>query len=189
VTLDALQTFLSLYGHWLLLAVAILVALAWQQRRSERLRQSDLTAMQTLCAAQARDSQETLDHVRQELAAAIGRSQAQLQESLSQNIQGLQRQMLEDSGRLRTELVERFEWLQKATQEALADGKLSQQRSLTDLKAMLERGLAGHRESFEQRSQHTLPHEPAREPDLRPLRRRSSLVRGGAQLHDLAPHE
>ncbi len=151
MTIDQLQTFLSIYGHWLLLAGVVLFVWLMLQRRSERQRKDDLAALQELCASQARDNQATLDHVRQELAAAIGRSQAQLQESLSQNIQGLQRQMLEDSGRLRTELVERFEWLQKATQETLADGRLAQQRALTELKDVMENGLARHRESFEQR--------------------------------------
>ena len=60
---------------------------------------ADLAAsMEALCGAH-----EALDRSRQELAAAIGRTQTQLQESLHQNNQRLERQLLEDAGKLRLE--------------------------------------------------------------------------------------
>jgi DNA recombination protein RmuC len=97
---------------------------------------------------QAREAAEARDRSRQELAAAIGRTQSQLQESLHQNNQRLERQLLDDAAKLRLDLIERFEQLQKIVSDSLADGRTTQQRSLAEFKDELKTELGRHRETF-----------------------------------------
>lgn len=97
---------------------------------------------------QTRDASEARDRGRQELAGAIANTQTLLQDRLHENNQRLERQLLDDAGKLRLELIQRFEQLQKTVAEALADGRNSQQRALAEFKDELKSELGQHRETF-----------------------------------------
>ena len=107
-------------------------------------------------------SQRALDGTRQDLVATLARSQVLTQESqqrgisalkdnLDQRMNALQRQSLEDSAGLKTDLVGRFERLRSAIGEELGEGRLTQQRELSTLRQYLDAGLTQHREAMEQR--------------------------------------
>ena len=78
------------------------------------------------------DQRGLLREVREDIGDDVAQSRQQVQESLSaglmrlqdlldQRMVGLQRQMLQDSAALKTELIERFETQRKAIAENLAD--------------------------------------------------------------------
>ncbi len=107
-------------------------------------------------------SQRALDGTRQDLVATLARSQVLTQEAqqrgitaltdnLDRRMSMLQRQSLEDSAGLKTDLVGRFERLRSAIGKELGAGRLTQQRELSTLRQYLDTGLARHREAMEQR--------------------------------------
>jgi DNA recombination protein RmuC len=92
-----------------------------------------------------------LEELLREQERVFRRELAEDRQAQERRFAELQRQITEDAGRLRTELVERFESLQKATAESLSDGRLAQQRALQEQSESLRSALNQHRESFEQR--------------------------------------
>ena len=113
------------------------------------------------------DQRGLLREVREDIGDDVAQSRQQVQESLSaglmrlqdlldQRMVGLQRQMLQDSAALKTELIERFETQRKAIAENLADGRLAQQRESAELRAALEAALTRHREVAEQHQREAL---------------------------------
>jgi DNA recombination protein RmuC len=139
MSLDELTPWLLL-ANLLLVAGVLLIALRRGGGSAALGGQGDLERLHEKQAAQ-------IDQSRRDLLEAVARSQSTLQNE----VHGVQRAMLEDGGKLRTDLMERFEQLSKSTHDQLSDGKLVQQRSLAELKQSIEAGLANHRQSFEQR--------------------------------------
>ena len=91
------------------------------------------------------DQRALLRELAEDIADDIAQSRQQLQESLSaglmrlqdvsdQRFNGLQRQMLQDSAGLKTELIDRFEGQRQAIGDSLADGRLAQQRESSQLR-------------------------------------------------------
>lgn len=112
-------------------------------------------------AAHFEEQAEQLDARHEQVLAAIAHAQTQMQSSLNTSLMNLQslietrvgkleRQLVEDGAALKSELVARFEAQQKTVSEALADGRLKQQRESAELKQAMDGALAKHRESFEQ---------------------------------------
>ncbi len=139
---------LNAHLGWLVAASLVLLTgvliMTLRRGRDERLR----AWLDERLAADARLAGEARDRSRQELAGAIANTQSQLQQRLHENNQRLERQLLDDAGKLRLELVARFEQLQKTVAEALADGRASQQRGLAEFKDELKTELGQHRETF-----------------------------------------
>lgn len=117
--------------------------------------------------AELGDQRALLREVREDIGDDVAQSRQQVQESLSaglmrlqdlldQRMVGLQRQMLQDSAALKTELIERFEAQRKAIADNLADGRLAQQRESAELRAALEAALTRHREVAEQHQREAL---------------------------------
>ena len=113
------------------------------------------------------DQRALLREVREDIGDDVAQSRQQVQESLNaglmrlqdlldQRMGGLQRQMLQDSAALKTELIERFEAQRKAIADNLADGRLAQQRESAELRAALEAALNRHREVAEQHQREAL---------------------------------
>lgn len=113
------------------------------------------------------DQRALLREVGEDVADDIAQSRQQLQESLSaglmrlqdvsdQRFNGLQRQMLQDSSVLKTELIDRFEGQRKAIGDSLAEGRLAQQRESSQLRESLEAALNRHREVSEQHQREAL---------------------------------
>lgn len=145
--MQAMTGWLAAYADWLLVANLVLLAvlLVVTLRRREGSLQAWLDERLTL---QSREATEALDRSRRELAAAIANTQTQLQDRLHESNQRLERQLLDDAGKLRLELIARFEQLQKTVAESLADGRASQQRALAEFKDELKTELGQHRETF-----------------------------------------
>ena len=146
----------------LLVGLALIVALVWLGRRLTEDRALDRAWLEEELERRALESQRSLDHARQDLVATLARSQVLTQEShqrgigslkdnLDQNLGILQRQMLQDAAGLRTDLVGRFEQLKGALNEELAQGRLTQQRELGEVRQTLDAALTRHREAMEQR--------------------------------------
>jgi len=72
-----------------------------------------------------------------------------LQGIITDRMAAMERQLLQDTNVLKLSLFERFDAQQKAVAEALADGRLNQQRESTELKQFTEAALNRHREGFE----------------------------------------
>jgi len=146
---------LLMFGGVLLavaLLVWLLVALGALQRRLRR---------------ESGDQRALLRELGEDVADDVAQSRQQLQESLSaglmrlqdvsdQRFNGLQRQMLQDSAALKTELIDRFEGQRKAIGDSLADGRLAQQRESSQLRESLEAALNRHREVSEQHQREAL---------------------------------
>lgn len=146
--LQMMAAWLTAQAHWLAAAsLVLLVVLLVVVLRRDRDR-SLQTWLEQRLDQQAREAGEARDRSRQELAGAIANTQAQLQDSLHQANQRLERQLLDDAGKLRLELIQRFEQLQKTVADALTDGRSSQQRALAEFKDELKTELGLHRETF-----------------------------------------
>ena len=113
------------------------------------------------------DQRALLREVQADIADDVAQSRQQLQESLSaglmrlqdvfdHRINTLQRQMLQDSAALKTDLIDRFEAQRKAIGDSLADGRLAQQRESSGLRESLEAALNRHREVAEQHQREAL---------------------------------
>jgi len=122
----------------------VLVGLLWlRQSRSEQTEDRERSAQES--------GQARLEELLREQERVFRRELAEDRQAQERRFAELQRQISEDAARLRTELVERFESLQKATAESLSDGRLAQQRSLQEQSETLQTALNKHREAFEQR--------------------------------------
>jgi DNA recombination protein RmuC len=152
--LDANQDLLVLGG--VLFGVALLV---WTL--------VTLGAVRRQLRRESGDQRALLREVGEDIADDVAQSRQQLQESLSgglmrlqdvldQRMNGLQRQMLQDSSGLKTELIDRFEGQRKSIGESLADGRLAQQRESSQLRESLEAALNRHREVSEQHQREAL---------------------------------
>ncbi len=82
-----------------------------------------------------------IEELLREQERVFRRELADDQKALEQRFGGVQKHLAEDAGRLRTDLLERFESLQKIVSENLADGRLAQQRSHSDLRESLQKTL------------------------------------------------
>ena len=146
--LQAIGAWLTAHVAWLvaasLLLLVVLLITALRRGRDAALQ----TWLDERFSQQAREAGEARDRSRLELMAAITNTQSQLQDSLHQNNLRLERQLLDDAGKLRLELIQRFEHLQKTVAESLADGRSSQQRALAEFKDELKTELGQHRETF-----------------------------------------
>jgi DNA recombination protein RmuC len=145
---QAMGGWLTAHGGWLLAAILVLLVVVLMLLLRAGKGAGLQAWLDERLTQQAREAGEARDRSRLELAAAIGHTQTQLLESLHQHNQRLERQLLEDAGKLRLELIERFEQLQKTVTEALADGRSSQQRALAEFKDELKTELGQHRETF-----------------------------------------
>jgi DNA recombination protein RmuC len=113
------------------------------------------------------DQRAILREVREDIGDDVAQSRQQVQESLSaglmrlqdlmdQRMNGLQRQVLQDSATLKTDLIDRFEMQRKAIADSLADGRFAQQRESAQLRESLEAALTRHREVSEQHQREAL---------------------------------
>ena len=132
-----------------LLAIVLALLLLWAMRRAAVERRQVLAAMRADLAG----LQLALDEA-QELQQQRGRHFVQhslqsLQAVLSDKVGALERELLKDGAQLRLDLVERFDAQHKAVAEALANGRLAQQREAAELRQATESALHRHRESVE----------------------------------------
>lgn len=74
-----------------------------------------------------------------------------LYQGLERRFGEMQAHLTEDAGRLRIDLLECFEILQKLVTESLSEGRLLQQEKLSELREGLSLSLMRHRESFDER--------------------------------------
>jgi len=82
-----------------------------------------------------------IEELLREQERVFRRELADDQKALEQRFGDMQKHQAEDAVRLRTDLVERFESLQKTVSESLADGRLAQQRSQSELRESLQKRL------------------------------------------------
>lgn len=122
------------------------------ERRSAR-EQSELRDLLSERIAKGLMAQQRLLHGMQQ-------SQQQHSDKLSQTLERRFADILQnlggDASRLRLDLLEQFEALNKAVTENLADGRLQQQEKLGELRESMSRSLSEQRESFDQRQAHSL---------------------------------
>ena len=127
----------------------------------------DLAGVRRQLRVELGDQRAILREVREDIGDDVAQSRQQVQESLSaglmrlqdlldQRMNGLQRQVLQDSAALRTELIDRFELQRKAVTESLVDGRLAQQRESAQLRESLEAALTRHREASEHHQREAL---------------------------------
>lgn len=111
--------------------------------------------------AELGDQRALLRELREDIGDDIALNRQQLQESHSaglmrlqdlfdQRLSALQRQLLEDSAALKTELGERLECQRAVIIDSLAEGRLAHQREAAQLREALEAALARQREASEQ---------------------------------------
>ncbi len=136
--------------------------LAGQQRRHDQTEQALAALLQQQSDLVVDEVRDTADFVRRDLSGQLGGNQALTQEAVhraqsilledsSERLNRLQRELLADAGGLKTDLLGRFEHLQKDILAALADGRLAQQRELAELRSSTVEQLNHHREHSEQR--------------------------------------
>lgn len=82
-----------------------------------------------------------IEELLREQERVFRRELAEDQKVLEQRFGEMQKHLTEDAGKLRADLVQRFESLQKTVSEGLADGRLAQQRSHADLRESLQKAL------------------------------------------------
>ncbi|MEJ2576801.1 MAG: DNA recombination protein RmuC, partial [Gammaproteobacteria bacterium] len=145
-------------GEALLLAaaVALLAGALWMVRTLVRGRAAEREWVTDELDRLQDGFRHALDGTRQDIVATLARSQvlgqeshqrglAALKEGIDDRLGRLQRQTLEDGGALRTDLVGRFEQFKRTVGDELANGRLSQQRELGELRQALDAALARHR--------------------------------------------
>ena len=136
-----------------------LVLLAWLLRGLASLRRrlrSELGDQRALLREAREDIGDDVAQNRQQLQESLSGGLMRLQDLLDQRMSGLQRQMMQDTAALKTELIERFETQRKAIADSLADGRLAQQRESAQLRESLEAALTRHREASEQHQREAL---------------------------------
>ncbi len=127
----------------------------------------DLAGVRRQLRVELGDQRAILREVREDIGDDVAQSRQQVQESLSaglmrlqdlldQRMNGLQRQVLQDSAALKTELIDRFELQRKSVTDSLVDGRLAQQREAAQLRESLEAALTRHREVSEQNQREAL---------------------------------
>ena len=145
--------------------ISLVLLLVWVLGRSFRLERrlgEILERQEHLLRDQERNLNRELSSAREEMLNRVARGQRDEQRAILESgnriFQGMERRfgelnehVAEDAGDLRTALVERFERLQQATAENLAEGRLSLNQSMTALRESLDQALARHRERLDQR--------------------------------------
>lgn len=84
-----------------------------------------------------------------------------LYQGLERRFGEMQQHLTEDAGRLRVDLLEHFETLQKSVNANLSEGRLLQQEKLAELREALAQSLMRHRESFDERQLETMRSQQA----------------------------
>lgn len=144
------------------LLLAVLVWLGWRLARLQSALEDARERTDVLLRDQERLFSQQLAATREDMIGQVARGQRTEQKAIlvsgNRLFQGmekrfgeLQEHLAEDAGNLRTQLTERFERLQQATHEGLAEGRLSQQQAVNSLKETVELGLQKHRERFDER--------------------------------------
>jgi len=146
----------------LLLMVAVLVGQSRLRGRLEQWGQGQ-ERLETLLREQERTLFRQLSGAHQVQMRQAGETEQRLLVRFSRLYQALERRFGEmqkhssdDAGRLRSDLVERFDALERVTGESLSVGRLAQQRGLSELAQSVSESLARQRESFDGRQQEAL---------------------------------
>lgn len=150
--------FLVAYGPLFLGGLAILVVLVawmlWRQRavleqlRDDRIRvQTRDENQQKLEESRARMLEERFRDIDRGLTEGHASTRALLERRLGE----AQTHQVETGGQLRTDLVERFDTLQRSVGDHLADGRTQMVRAIGELREQLNTALGGHQTRFEQR--------------------------------------
>jgi DNA recombination protein RmuC len=134
----------------ILLGLCLLLWLAFGERRLRRYLRRELGDQRALLREVREDLGDDVGHSRQQVQESLSAGLMRLQDLLEQRLSGLQRQMLQDSAALKTELIERFETQRKAIADSLGEGRLAQQRESAQLREAMEAALTRHREVAEQ---------------------------------------
>ena len=138
----------------LVLLVALVVWLAWRQASLLRHLQEDRVRAQTRDEEQQKLDQAR-NHTLEEHLRALDKGQnaghGDTRALLERRLGESQTQQSELGGKLRTELIERFDVLQKIVGEHLADGRTQMVRATGDLREQLNASLGNHQTRFEQR--------------------------------------
>lgn len=139
----------------LLLLILVIVLLLWFLVQRHRDSETIVSVRQAM-DYRAIEARTGLDKVQQDLMNAIIQGQVLTQEGLHRNIAELQRQASQDTLGLKTDLLERFENLQREITRSLNEGRLVQQKELADTRQGIDGALAQQRESFEKRQTEAL---------------------------------
>ena len=133
--------FIAAFGPLVLGALAILILLlallAWRQT--------------ALLRHPKEDRGRTLEERFRDLDKDLNEGHANTRALLERRLGEAQTHQTETGGMLRTELVERFDALQKSVGEHLADGRTQMVRATGELREQLNTVLGGHQTRFEQR--------------------------------------
>ncbi len=86
-----------------------------------------------------------------DLDIRLNEGQANTRTLLERRLGEAQSHQIETEGKLRTELVERFDTLQKSVGDHLADGRTQTVRAIGDLREQINTALGNHQTRFEQR--------------------------------------
>ena len=138
----------------LVLIVLLIAWMIWRQRslfrqlREDRVRaQSRDEEQRRLEESRGRSLEEQFRNLDKGQSAGHADNRALLERRLGE----AQTHQSETSGKLRTELVARFDALQKTVAEHLADGRTQMVRATGDLREQLTTALGNHQTRFEQR--------------------------------------
>ena len=141
---------LQLIAGLALLAVVLLLLMLVRQRRQVAEGQAQL--QQVLEAVELSRGQlgEQLERSRERTIEGLQHNLQSLQAVLSDKVAALEKELLRDAGSLKVELLERFDGQNRSVKEALADGRMAQQRESNELREATAKSLNAHREAFEQ---------------------------------------
>jgi DNA recombination protein RmuC len=150
--------FIAAFGPLVLGGLVLLVALvswlAWRQASLLRHLQEDRVRAQTRDEEQQK-LERTRNHTLEEHLRALDKGQSaghgDTRALLERRLGESQTQQSELGGKLRTELIERFDVLQKIVGEHLAEGRTQMVRATGDLREQLNASLGNHQTRFEQR--------------------------------------
>jgi DNA recombination protein RmuC len=150
--------FIAAYGPLVLgglIVLALLVAwMLWRQKSLLEQLREDRIRMQTREEDQLKldDSRgRTLEERFRDLDKGLNEGQSNTRALLERRLGEAQTHQVETGGILRTELVERFDALQKSVGDHLADGRTQTVRAIGELREQLNTALGNHQTRFEQR--------------------------------------
>ncbi|MCP5307142.1 MAG: hypothetical protein H6953_17025, partial [Chromatiaceae bacterium] len=145
-----------LTGVALLVLVVLSVWLLWISYDLRRRWRHERGDQRAILRELGDDIGDDVANNRQQLQESLSAGLMRLQDLIDQRLGGLQRQLLQDSAGLKTDLIERFEAQRQATGESLAGARLAQQREAADLREALEAALNRHREVAERHQREAL---------------------------------
>lgn len=139
----------------LLLLVLIIFLLLWilLQRHKDS---ESMAAVRQSIDYRSMETRTVLEKMQQELMNAIIQGQVLTQEGLHRNMTELQRQVMQDTAGLKTDLLGRFNNLQKAVVQSSNADRMAQQKELSETRHVINNALAQQRESFEKRQAEAL---------------------------------